>query len=105
MGIYELPKHPSVFFDKPKYGPYGGSKKQPDNDHILPTFAAESGWSESRDQLHNEMNLISDRSPSGPPLGQADLRRSFHTLVTPRQLHSLTNGTLQWSLIIVPSSI
>jgi hypothetical protein len=29
MGVYNLPKDPSAFFDKLKYGPYNGLKKQP----------------------------------------------------------------------------
>ncbi|TQB70096.1 hypothetical protein MPDQ_000970 [Monascus purpureus] len=46
-----------------KCGPYSGSRKEPDfffqvNDHILPTLAIESGWSESKEQLRNDMNLL-----------------------------------------------
>jgi hypothetical protein len=45
------------------YGPYSGSKKEPDfffqvNDHILPTLAVESGWSESYTNILNDRDLL-----------------------------------------------
>jgi hypothetical protein len=44
-------------------GPYRGSKNEPDfffqvDDHIMPTVAVESGWSESNTRLYNDMNLL-----------------------------------------------
>ncbi|KAL2001959.1 hypothetical protein VTN02DRAFT_937 [Thermoascus thermophilus] len=44
-------------------GPYSGSRTEPDfffqvNDQILPTLVVESGWSESKEQLHDDMNLL-----------------------------------------------
>ncbi|PKX89817.1 uncharacterized protein P174DRAFT_378604 [Aspergillus novofumigatus IBT 16806] len=49
----------TLFF---KSGPYSGSWKEPDfffrpNNHILPTIAVESGWSESKELLRNGMDL------------------------------------------------
>ncbi|GAB1196995.1 hypothetical protein APSETT444_006276 [Aspergillus pseudonomiae] len=44
-------------------GPYRGSQKEPDfflraNNDRLPSFVIESGWSESWDDLMNDMNLL-----------------------------------------------